>query len=151
MVSRRGPEFFRPGGKTMKTAQIFSQIKRLWRRDEGTATAELVILTPVFLVLFGMVTDASFVFGRQAEILRVIQDANRSLAVGRFLTEVQAETYVTDEISHLSDETTVAVNVVGGIISTTVTLPATDLTSTGLFEGINALTLTIAASQMSEL
>lgn len=135
----------------MKTAQIFSQIKRLWRRDEGTATAELVILTPVFLVLFGMVTDASFVFGRQAEILRVIQDANRSLAVGRFLTEVQAETYVTDEISHLSDETTVAVNVVGGIISTTVTLPATDLTSTGLFEGINALTLTIAASQMSEL
>lgn len=135
----------------MKTSRFLCQIKRLWQRDGGTASAEVVILTPVFLILFGMVTDASFVFGRQAEILRVIQDANRSLAVGKFLTVGQAETYVADNIAHLSDETDVAVAVTNGIISTTVTLPASDLTSTGLFEAINSLTLTIAASQMSEL
>ena len=121
------------------------------RLQDGAATIEAVLWTPVFLILFGMVTDTSTVFGRQAEILRIIQDSNRSLAVGAFQTVQQAEAYVTAKVGAFSDNTTVAVAIVDGIISTSVSVPAADLTSTGLFDAINTLTITVGASQMSEL
>lgn len=121
------------------------------RSQDGAATLEAVLWTPVFLILFGMVTDTSTVFGRQAEILRIIQDSNRSLAVGAFQSIEQAENYVIEKVSVFSDNTTVAVAIVDGIISTSVSVPAADLTSTGLFDAINTLTITVGASQMSEL
>ena len=121
------------------------------RLQDGAATIEAVLWTPVFLILFGMVTDTSTVFGRQAEILRIIQDSNRSLAVGAFQSVQQAEDYVIKKVAVFSDNTTVAVAIVDGIISTSVSVPAADLTSTGLFDAINTLTITVGASQMSEL
>ena len=121
------------------------------RLQDGAATIEAVLWTPIFLILFGMVTDTSTVFGRQAEILRIIQDSNRSLAVGAFQTVQQAEAYVTAKVGAFPDNTTVAVAIVDGIISTSVSVPAADLTSTGLFDAINTLTITVGASQMSEL
>ena len=107
--------------------------------------------TPFFLILFGLVTDTSIVFGRQAEIMRIVQDSNRSLAVGAFQTVQQAEDYITGKIESFSSNTTVDVVIDRGIISTSVTLPAVDLTSTGLFGAFDSLTITIGASQMSEL
>lgn len=112
---------------------------------------EVVLWTPIFLILFGMITDTSIVFGRQAEILRIIQDTNRSLAVGRFSTIAQAENYISDKVAVFSDETSIDVTITNGVIVSSVTLPASDLTSTGLFEAINSLSITIGASQMSEL
>lgn len=121
------------------------------RSQDGAATLEAVLWTPVFLILFGMVTDTSTVFGRQAEILRIIQDSNRSLAVGAFQSIEQAEDYISEKVAVFSGNTTVAVAIVDGIISTSVSVPAADLTSTGLFDAINTLTITVGASQMSEL
>jgi len=135
----------------MRMQQLSCAIKRFFRRDSGAATAEVVILTPVFLLLFGMVTDASIVFGRQAEILRIIQDSNRSLAVGKIQSTSDAEEYISDRLVLLSDEGEVEVTITGGIITSTVTVPASDLTSTGLFEALDSFTLTVGASQMSEL
>ena len=121
------------------------------RSQDGAATLEAVLWTPVFLILFGMVTDTSTVFGRQAEILRIIQDSNRSLAVGEFQSIEQAEDYISERVAVFSGNTTVAVAIEDGIISTSVSVPAADLTSTGLFDAINTLTITVGASQMSEL
>ena len=122
------------------------------RLQDGAATIEAVLWTPVFLILFGMVTDTSTVFGRQAEILRIIQDSNRSLAVGAFQSVQQAEDYVTKKVAVFSGNATVDVTMIdGNIISTSVSVPAADLTSTGLFDAINTLTITVGASQMSEL
>ena len=121
------------------------------RLQDGASTIEAVLWTPIFLILFGMVTDTSTVFGRQAEILRIIQDSNRSLAVGAFQSVQQAEAYIIKKVEVFSENTTVDVVIVDGIIKTSVSLPAADLTSTGLFDAINTLTITVGASQMSEL
>lgn len=135
----------------MMALAIRSIFRRFRREEEGAAAIEVVMWTPIFLILFGMITDTSVVFGRQAEILRIIQDTNRSLAVGRFLTIEQAEEYISEKVAVFTDEGSIDVNVVNGIIATSVTLPASDLTSTGLFGAINSLSFTIGASQMSEL
>ena len=135
----------------MVVQRVRRSLQSFRRMQDGAATIEAVLWTPVFLLLFGMVTDTSTVFGRQAEILRIIQDSNRSLAVGAFQSVQQAEDYVIKKVSVFSDNTTVAVAIVDGIISTSVSVPAADLTSTGLFDAINTLTITVGASQMSEL
>lgn len=135
----------------MKGLLFGKAIERFRCRQDGTATIEVVLWIPIVLVLVGILADTSIVFGRQAEILRIIQDGNRSLAVGRFQTTAEAETYILDRVSVFSDETTVDVIITDGIIATSVTVPVSDLTSTGLFEAINSLTFTIGASQMSEI
>ena len=135
----------------MSTRRLRQWVQRFGRSEDGTATLEAVLLTPVYLILFGLVTDSSIVFGRQAEILRVIQDSNRSLAVGAFQTVQQAEDYITGRVQVFSTNTTVDVAIDRGIISTSVTVPAADLTSTGLFGAFDSLIITVGASQMSEL
>ena len=135
----------------MVVQRVRRSLQSFRRMQDGAATIEAVLWTPVFLLLFGMVTDTSTVFGRQAEILRIIQDSNRSLAVGAFQSVQQAEDYVIKKVSVFSGNTTVDVAIVDGIISTSVSVPAADLTSTGLFDAINTLTITVGASQMSEL
>ncbi len=104
---------------------------RFIRAEDGTASLEAVLWMPIFLLLFGMVTDTSIVFGRQAEILRIIQDSNRSLAVGRFQTVQQAEDYITDRVDVYSPDPVVNVSIAQGIISTSVSVPAADLTVDG--------------------
>ena len=135
----------------MSCLRILACLRRFGRSSDGAATIEAVLWVPVFLLLFGMVTDTSSVFGRQAEILRIVQDSNRSLAVGAFKTIQQAKDYVTQKVEVFSPNTTVNVTVAGGIISTSVTVPAADLTSTGLFDAINTMIITVGASQMSEI
>ena len=135
----------------MHIGRIRRYLLTFGRSQDGSATVEAVLWTPVFLLLFGMVADTSIVFGRQAEILRIIQDSNRSLAVGAFQSVEQAENYIIEKVEIFSGNTTVDVAIVDGIISTSVSVPAADLTSTGLFDAINTLTITVGASQMSEL
>ena len=135
----------------MQIGRIRRYLLTFGRSQDGAATVEAVLWTPVFLLLFGMVADTSIVFGRQAEILRIIQDSNRSLAVGAFQSVEQAENYIIEKVEVFSGNTTVDVAIVDGIISTSVSVPAADLTSTGLFDAINTLTITVGASQMSEL
>ena len=135
----------------MSTRRLRQWVQTFGRSENGTATLEAVLWTPIYLILFGLVTDSSIVFGRQAEILRVIQDSNRSLAVGAFQTVQQAEDYITGRVQVFSTNTTVDVAIDRGIISTSVTVPAADLTSTGLFGAFDSLIITVGASQMSEL
>ena len=136
----------------MQIGRIRRYLLTFGRSQDGAATVEAVLWTPVFLLLFGMVADTSIVFGRQAEILRIIQDSNRSLAVGAFQSVEQAENYIIEKVQVFSGNATVDVTMIdGNIISTSVSVPAADLTSTGLFDAINTLTITVGASQMSEL
>lgn len=130
--------------------EFASWIKSFARSQRGTATIEAVLWMPVFVVFFGLLTDTSTIFGREAQILRIVQNANRSLAVGHFQTTSEAKVYIQEQVKIFSAHSTVAVVINNGIISSSVSLPATDLTLTGLFQAFAGMTLSIAASEMSE-
>ena len=130
---------------------IIRRVSAFARMEHGSATIEAVMWTPVFVLLLGLLTDTSLIFGRQSEILRIVQDANRSLAVGHFQTIKEAQTYVGNKVAKFSRHSIVNVTIDHGIISTTVSMPATDLTITGLFDAFSGMTIAVASSQMSEV
>lgn len=121
------------------------------RGESGLASVEAVIWMPVFILLIAVVADTSAIFGRQAEALRVVQDANRSLSLGRFLTIEQTEQYVLTNIALISPNATVDTVIVAGIITTTVVLPISDIGITGLVDAFDQLSVTISADFMSEV
>lgn len=59
-------------------------LKRFRRDERGSATIEAVLWLPMFVIFFVMIADVSLVFFRQTEVMRVVQDGNRALSVGRF-------------------------------------------------------------------
>ncbi len=128
----------------------FRHARRFLKDDSGSATIEAVIWVPVFTILLGIVADASLMFGARAEVLRVVQDTNRGLSVGKFATSAQASAHVRSEIADISPNATVTTTVVSGVIQTVVDMPSSDLTATGFFSGFADVNVRVRAHQLSE-
>jgi Flp pilus assembly protein TadG len=140
----------------MTCPDILRVAQRFCRRERGGVTIEAVLWMPVFVAILCLVADASLIFGRKAEVLRVVQDANRALSVGRFqsdpdrdATEV-TEAYVKDRINGLAPNATVDTTVTSGVIRTVVTIPSSDLTANTPIGFLDLLTVEVAADQLME-
>jgi Flp pilus assembly protein TadG len=120
------------------------------RNESGGATVEAVLWMPFFVFLFSLVVDASLVFGGQAEILRIVQDTNRGLSLGRYADIAAAKIHIETEIAELSPGAAVTVAVADGIITSFVVIPARDLTATGIFDGFADVNILVKAQHLSE-
>ncbi len=130
---------------------VIARLKARMRNEDGGATIETVMWMPFFAALFTLIVDGTLIFHNHSNVLRVVQDANRALSVGRFDTVAEAQTAIQTNAAHLSSNINVETTVTGGIINTTVRVPAADLDMTGLFTGISNATLTINAQHYMEL
>ena len=117
---------------------------------DGAATIEAVIWLPAFFAIFALITDASTIFGRESQVLRVIQDANRNLSTGYFATAADARTDITTRIGWISPNAVVTTRVVGNLITTSVAMPLTDITSTGLVAAFSSGSVTVSANHVKE-
>lgn len=118
--------------------------------DCGAATIEAVIWLPAFLAVFALITDTSIIFGRESEVLRIIQDANRNLSTGYFSTANEARTDVATRLDWISPHAKVTTKIVGNVITTNVTMPLTDLTATGLVAAFAKGSVTVSADHLME-
>ncbi len=131
-------------------SRVARSVGRFLRDRDGSATIEALIWVPVFTFLLGMIADASLMFGAKAEVLRVVQDANRSLSVGKFFTTAEAQDFVEERISEISPNATITTTVTSGVILTTVDMPSSDLTATGFFDGFAEITIRVQSHLLSE-
>ena len=127
-----------------------SQRCRFLRREDGAATVEAVIWLPVFLLVLFLMVDVALVFVGQSEALRVVQDANRNMSIGRFRTAAETEAYVEARLAGLSAGVEAVSVVNAGIVTTTVTLPARDLQMSGLFTAVINANLSVSADHLIE-
>ena len=128
-----------------------SSILRRFRKEEsGGMTVEVVLWMPVFAALLCIVADASMIFGRKAEVLRIVQDANRAVSVGRFMDLNDAEAFITARINYISPNATVTTTVTEGVVRTIVTMPASDLTSDAPVGVLDSLTVSVSAEHLLE-
>ena len=121
-----------------------------FRQEQGTATVEFVIWLPVVMLVFAIIVDVSMIFGGEAQALRVVQDANRGLSVGYFQTIEAAEDFVLAQLEGLSSNATIDITVTNGVINSQLTMPASDLMSTGFYDNLLNMDVTVVAEFMSE-
>ena len=131
-------------------SQIMAVRDRL-RSEAGSVSAEAVIWLPLFCLIIAMVADTSLVFLRQAEAIRVVQDANRELAIGLLTDEASTEAYIHAGLVNISPHATVTTTIINGIIQTRVQMPASDLTATHFFMPLEGISVDFSAEFLSEV
>lgn len=129
---------------------IVRRLRRFRRRQDGTATIETLLWLPVMLAFVALAADASFVFFGQNQAYRIVQDANRSLSVGRFQTEAQVEKYLTDTIGAFAKHVTAKTTIQGGMVTSVVKIPVNDLIATNMIASLMNFDLTVGATQFVE-
>ena len=106
---------------------------------------------PIFIFFLGLMVDTAQIFTAQAMALRVVQDANRSLSIGRFMTVEVTETFIRQKLGTMSPNLTVSTTVgESGLITSTATMPATDLSSIGILDVFASVNVNVTAEHMSE-
>ena len=127
---------------------------RAFRRDQdGSATIEGVLWMPVFILIFGLIADASLLFHAQAQLTRIVQDANRAYSVGRLDSEIETQNFIRARLGAvaLDANTSVTTTVNGaGIIQTIVNVPAYEYAAVGFFTALTTFSLTISSQHVME-
>ena len=131
----------------MKLARI---VRRTWKDEDGAQTVEAVIWLPVFIMFLVLVIDVSTVFNRQSEILRIVQDANRSYATGRIQTTAETESFIAQAIGTLAENSTITTTLIDGIISTRLSIPADKLMPINSFPIFREKNVVVSNQQLAE-
>lgn len=131
--------------------QLRSSVLRFLRRQDGGATVETVLWLPVYVMILALVTDAAMIYSSQARALRVVQDANRSMSIGRFRSIEETEAFIRVHLAPLSPRAIVETVVVQGVIISRVQLPAADLSATKLLGVFSGLNVGVQAQHVSEV
>ena len=124
---------------------------RFFRRQDGSATVETVLWFPFFIAVFGLMFDSSMVFFTQSKIMRAIQDGNREYSIGRLADTDSTETYIENVLAGINVTATAASRVSSsGVITTVVTVRASEMDMIGYFTAIRNVVFTVSADQMVE-
>ena len=130
--------------------KLHRSISRGLSDESGAATVEFVLWLPVMAALFGLVVDTSIIFGDQSQILRVVQDVNRAVSIGHVRTSDDAEAMILADIDNIAPNASVETTLSNGIITSTVTIPVSDLSVTNLIDVFHDFNVTVSAQHLSE-
>ncbi|QJF50667.1 TadE/TadG family type IV pilus assembly protein [Roseobacter ponti] len=104
------------------------------RSEDGSFTLEAIIWMPIFAILLALIMNITMVFYVESQMLRVVQDANRMVSLGRIAgetddeAETETETFVLAELAYIDAPTmAVTTEINNGFVTTVLTAQATDL------------------------
>ncbi len=122
---------------------------RFRKADDGTATVEAVLWFPIFILVFGLMVDASMIFHGQSKVLRVVQDANRNMSIGRLDTNAEVESYINAQLALFGvvPKSTTAISD-GNFVYTVVTVPARQLQALGYFNSLLNLEIDVSSAHV---
>lgn len=123
---------------------------RRFRREDGAVTVEAVLWVPFFVICMTMIADAALIFFGQARALQVAQDANRALSVGTLASPDEAQTYIQDTLAKMSPNASAQTVSTDGILTTVVSLPASDLAAVGFFTSLTSFQMQVVAQMVQE-
>lgn len=131
-------------------SRVKTLLQKFWGKEDATSTVEFVLMVPIMAAMFGLVIDTALVFGGRSQILRVTQDVNRAVSIGLVRDLADAEQMIIDNIQSFAPAAVAETTVASGIISTVVTLPMSDLTSTGFVTAFKDFTIIVSAQHLAE-
>jgi Flp pilus assembly protein TadG len=119
------------------------------RKDDGAATVEAVIWLPLFVFLVAFATDVSMIFHAHSRVLRVTQDVNRAISVGRIESTDDAEDAVVAMLPNY-DSVTASIDVSNGIITANVSVPVSSVVAIGMVSSLMGHTINVRTQQYLE-
>lgn len=123
---------------------------RRFRREDGAVTVEAVLWIPFFVFCLTLIADASLIFYGQARALQVAQDANRALSVGTLSSAEEVGEYITGTLASMSPNATSQTVSNDGILTTVVSMPASDLAAVGFFTSMTSFEMQVVAQMVQE-
>ncbi len=123
---------------------------RFARNEDGAATIEAVLWLPFYLMLFGLLADVSMVFHGQSKLLRIVQDANRNMSIGR-LDSAQTIDFIRTRAGEFATPTDISNSEVAGLITTSITVPMRDLDLFGVAGVFGSAEMTVRSSHLTEM
>ena len=134
----------------MTQAESRSWVSRFKDCEDGSATVESLFWFPLFMFILVLVADVSFIFFGKAQALRVIQDGNRALSVGRFNDTDSTRDFITAALQPFAENVVVTTTVDDGVVTSTATIPTTDLMAVGSIPGISSIDVVVTAQHFLE-
>ena len=129
---------------------VLLRVTKFRSETKGSATVEAVLWLPLFFAVFGLMTNVAMIFNGHSRVMRVVQDANRNLSIGRLETENGTEEYIITALSSLSPNAVANTQIVAGVVTTDVTVPTSDLVLLNMFSSLNSIDLQITSQQLIE-
>jgi len=134
-----------------RTSAKRSVVGKFLRDDRGSFTIEALVWLPIFVVVLCMTADTAMIYAKQSQVMRVVQDANRAYAVGKFADGTATQDYILNLVRPMSPGATAVSSLANGIITTTVTMPARELMATGMLPMLSGSTVRVVLQQMKEV
>jgi len=135
----------------MLSGKTRNNVRAFYRDEDGSFAIEAVIWTPIFVIILALMINLSTVFFNESQVLRVVQDANRAYSLGRLETEQETEDYITAQLAYMSSAFTVETTKNGGMITTSVSVPAMELMPMNLMtSAYDTLVLNVSGQQLIE-
>lgn len=134
-----------------RTSAKRSVVGKFLRDDRGSFTIEALVWLPIFVVVLCMTADTAMIYAKQSQVMRVVQDANRAYAVGKFADGTATQDYILTLVRPMSPGATAVSSLANGIITTTVTMPARELMATGMLPMLSGSTVRVVLQQMKEV
>ena len=129
---------------------MINRLDRYIRDEDGSHTVEAVIWLPIFVIILMLIINISVIYNRQAQIIRIVQDTNRSYSVGRLTSTNEVQNAVLQAIKGVAPNAVATSSETSGVITTRVDIPTTDLMPVDMFSLLRGKTVTLSAQQYAE-
>lgn len=121
-------------------------------RDEGGAlTVESVLWIPFYIIILSLTVDASAMMHGSAKAMRIAQDVNRHASTGYYVTEDDLEAMTVAALAHFTPNAKVDAVIGDTAVSTTITIPSSDLEVIGFFGNFTDFDVSFATIHLLEL
>ncbi|MBE0414494.1 TadE/TadG family type IV pilus assembly protein [Yoonia sp.] len=127
-------------------------MRRFSRNEDGSATIESLFWIPVFVYFLVLVLDVSFIFFGKAQVLQVVQDANRALSINVLTTEEETEEFVRTSLLNYATHALInsRIDLQTGVVTTDVLVPASDFMVVGSIPVFGSTMIPISAQHFLE-
>ncbi|MFZ5710500.1 MAG: TadE/TadG family type IV pilus assembly protein [Pseudomonadota bacterium] len=112
-------------------------------------TVEAVLWLPFFVLMIAFATDVSLVFHANSRILRVAQDVNRAISVGRITSTADAQAAIVKMLPNYKN-VSAKVDVTNGIITADVSVPVSSVVAIGTVSKIMSMNINVRSQQYAE-
>lgn len=131
---------------------IGDKLKHFSRSEEGSASIESLFWIPIFFYFLVLVLDVSFIFFGKAQVLQVVQDANRARSIHVLTSDDEVKDFVRSALVPYTTNAVIAstVDPDTGVVTTDVTVPARDLMIVGSIPVFRNAQIPISAQHFLE-